>query len=61
MLEKSTAFLRESYAELKRVTWPTRKEILGSTLVVLIVVGLLMLFIGLFDFILSFLVRIFVR
>lgn len=61
MLEKSLAFIRESYAELKRVTWPTRKEILGSTLVVLIVVAVLMLFIGVFDFFLSFLVRIFVR
>jgi preprotein translocase subunit SecE len=61
MLEKSLTFLRESYAELKRVTWPTRKEIMGSTLVVLIVVGILMLFIGLFDFALSLLVRLLLR
>jgi preprotein translocase subunit SecE len=61
MLEKTMTFIRESYAELRRVTWPTRKEILGSTVVVLIVVGILMLFIGLFDFILSVLVRIIVR
>jgi preprotein translocase subunit SecE len=61
MLEKTMTFIRESYAELRRVTWPTRKEILGSTVVVLIVVGILMLFIGLFDFILSVLVRLLVR
>jgi len=61
MLEKTRTFLRESYAELKRVTWPTRKEILGSTVVVVIVVGILMLFIGVFDFILSLLVRFIVR
>lgn len=61
MLEKTMTFIRESYAELKRVTWPTRKEILGSTLVVLIVVGILMLCIGLFDFILSVIVRFLVR
>lgn len=61
MLDKTVTFLRESYAELKRVTWPTRKEILASTLVVIIVVGILMLFIGLFDFILSLLVRVLVR
>ncbi len=61
MLEKSLTFLREAYAELKRVTWPTRKEILGSTLVVLIVVAVLMTFIGLFDFFLSVLVRLLLR
>ncbi len=61
MLEKSLSFLREAYAELKRVTWPTRKEILGSTLVVLIVVAVLMTFIGLFDFFLSILVRLLLR
>jgi preprotein translocase subunit SecE len=54
-------FLREAYAELKRVTYPTRKEIGASTLVVLIVVGILMVFIGLFDFLLTFLVRLVVR
>ncbi|MCK5241580.1 preprotein translocase subunit SecE [bacterium] len=53
-------FLRESYAELKRVTWPSRKEIMGSTLVVFIVVGILMLFIALFDFLLTILVRMLV-
>jgi preprotein translocase subunit SecE len=61
MFEKSQTFLREAYGELKRVTWPTRKEILGSTLVVLIVVGILMAFIGVFDFALTFLVRLIVR
>lgn len=61
MFEKTTTFLRESYAELKRVTWPTRKEIFGSTLVVLIVVGILMLCIAAFDFVVSFLIRFVVR
>ncbi len=57
MLEKTMTFLRESVAELKRVTWPTRKEIMGSTLVVVVVVGIIMLFIALFDFVLALLVR----
>jgi preprotein translocase subunit SecE len=61
MFEKTSTFLRESYAELKRVTWPTRKEIMGSTFVVLIVVGILMVCIALFDFIVSFLIRFIVR
>lgn len=57
MLEKTMTFIRESVAELKRVTWPTRKEIMGSTLVVVVVVGIIMLFIALFDFVLALLVR----
>jgi preprotein translocase subunit SecE len=61
MFEKSGTFLREAYAELKRVTWPTRKEIGGSTVVVLVVVGILMLFIALFDSLLALLVRLLVR
>jgi len=58
--QKLRSFLRESYAELKRVTWPSRKEIMASTLVVFIVVGILMLFIALFDFLLTILVRMLV-
>jgi len=61
MFEKMTGFIREAVAELKRVTWPTRKEIGGSTLVVLIVVSILMLCIGFFDFLLSILVKLIVR
>ncbi len=57
MLEKVTAFFRDSYVELKRVTWPSRKEIFGSMLVVFIVVGIIMLFIALFDLLLSVIVR----
>ncbi len=60
MFGKATLFLRESYAELKRVTWPSRKEIMGSTLVVFIVVCILMIFIALFDFVLTILVRMLV-
>lgn len=60
MFAKMSTFFRESYAELKRVTWPSRKEIMGSTLVVFIVVCILMLFIALFDFVLTLLVRMLV-
>ncbi|MCD4814697.1 preprotein translocase subunit SecE [bacterium] len=60
VFRKLFTFIRESYAELKRVTWPSRKEVLGSTLVVFIVVGIIMLFIALFDFLLTILVRMIV-
>jgi preprotein translocase subunit SecE len=60
VFQRIITFIRESYAELRRVTWPSRKEIMGSTLVVFIVVGILMLFIALFDFLLTILVRMLV-
>ena len=38
MLEQARVFFRESYQELRKVTWPGRKEIWGSTLVVVFAV-----------------------
>ncbi len=60
MFKTLMTFLRESYAELKRVTWPSRKETLGSTTVVFIVVGIIMLFIALFDFLLTIVFKLLV-
>ena len=46
----SGQFLRESKVELKKVKWPTRKELLASTAVVIFLVILLSFFLGLIDF-----------
>ncbi|OGR98226.1 MAG: preprotein translocase subunit SecE [Elusimicrobia bacterium RIFCSPLOWO2_01_FULL_64_13] len=51
MLEAVSAFLKESYAELQKVTWLSRKEVMGSTVVIIILIGILSLFVTLFDFI----------
>ena len=42
-------FLRECKVELKKVKWPTRKELLASTAVVIVLVLLVALFLGLID------------
>lgn len=42
-------FLGEVKAELKKCTWPTRQELLGSTMVVVISVLILGIFVGLSD------------
>jgi preprotein translocase subunit SecE len=42
-------FLREVKIELKKVTWPSRKQTLGSTVVVLALVMLISLFLGVVD------------
>ncbi len=59
MFEKIQEFLREVKIELKKVTWPSRKETLASTAVVLITVIISAYFLGLVDFILSKIIRVF--
>jgi preprotein translocase subunit SecE len=44
-------YFRETIGELRKVTWPTRKEATNLTIVVLIVVTVMSLFLGVLDFI----------
>ncbi len=57
-IQKSIQFLREVKVELKKVTWPSRKQTIGSTIVVLILVLLISLFLGLVDMGLTSFVRV---
>jgi preprotein translocase subunit SecE len=50
LVQSSLQFLRESRTELKKVKWPTRKELLASTAVVIALVLVISLFLGLIDF-----------
>lgn len=47
---KAGQFLKESKNELKRVKWPTRKELLASTAVVIVLTLIVSFFLGLVDF-----------
>ncbi len=44
-------FYRETVAELRKVSWPTRSEAINLTRVVLIVILLMSTFLGLLDYI----------
>jgi preprotein translocase subunit SecE len=55
---KSIQFLREVKVELKKVTWPSKKQTMGSTLVVIILVMIISLFLGLVDVGLSGIIRV---
>lgn len=46
-------FTKEAYGELKKVSWLSRKEMLGSTLAVFVLVVLVALFVSAVDFVLS--------
>lgn len=47
---KPRQFIREVRAELKRVAWPTRQEVIAYTVVVLVTVSFFMLIISGLDF-----------
>jgi preprotein translocase subunit SecE len=50
-------FFREVRIEMGKVTWPPRKELLKATGVVIVAVVIAGVFIGVFDFIWSLIVR----
>jgi preprotein translocase subunit SecE len=56
-LEKIKKFLKEVVAELRKVTWPTKDELIGSTIVTIIVSLIVAIFIGIVDRILTLGVR----
>lgn len=56
-MEKIKKFLKEVVAEMRKVTWPTRDELVGSTIVVIVVSLIVAIFIGIVDRILSFAVK----
>ena len=55
-IDKMTTFLQEVHAETKKVTWPNRRDVLGSTLVVIVAVFVIAGFLGIVDFGLSLLI-----
>ena len=56
--EKIVRFLKEAKIELKKVTWPTPRQTLASTSVVIIVVIIVSIFLGIVDFGLSKAIRL---
>jgi preprotein translocase subunit SecE len=50
-MRKLIQFLKEARLELKKVSWPSRKELVGSTTLVIVVSVFAGLFLGIFDII----------
>ncbi|MDD5196481.1 MAG: preprotein translocase subunit SecE [Candidatus Omnitrophota bacterium] len=53
IIAKPVNFIREVKAELGKVAWSTREELMASTIVVIVVTTLLGVFIGVLDIFLS--------
>ena len=56
-LIQARMFLREVRVEMQKVTWPTRNDLIGSTVVVMAAIVALTVAITLWDFVLSWVVR----
>lgn len=56
-VERIAAYLREVWIELKRVDWPTRTELVRMSVVVLVVLVVLAIYLGIFDYIYTVLVK----
>lgn len=61
MFEKIKNFFREVKVELKKVVFPSREEVIGSTKVVVVLVIIVAIFLGLIDLVLSKLVGMVVK
>ena len=53
VMERVLDYIRESRAELKKVTWPTKQQMWYSTLVVIVVTFMVSVYLGLVDLLLT--------
>ncbi|MFQ5453872.1 MAG: preprotein translocase subunit SecE [Candidatus Zixiibacteriota bacterium] len=56
-MEKIRKFLREVMSELRKVTWPTKDELIGSTIVTVVVSLIVAIFIGIVDRVLTLVIQ----
>ena len=52
-IQKSSQFLKEFKIEMKKVTWPSRKDTVASTSVVLVITILVSMYLGLADWLIT--------
>lgn len=61
IVEKVVKYFREVYGELKRVSWPTKKELVSYTVAVVVFVVLMAVIVGLLDFVFANGIKLIVR
>jgi preprotein translocase subunit SecE len=60
-LRRAREFVREVLAEFRKVTWPSRQELINSTVVVIAVTVVVALFLGSVDIVLAKIVEAILR
>ena len=58
---KINIFLKEALAELKKVIWPTRKDLKNSTVIVISFIIIISIFIGLVDIFFTKILTLFMK
>ncbi len=57
MYDKIKKYLSETLAELRKMTWPSKDELVGSTIIVIVVSLIVAMFIGVVDRVLTLAIR----
>jgi len=58
MFQGLREFFAEAKSEFKKISWPTRDEIKGSTAVVCVTIGFFMLILGFYDSVLIWVMKL---
>ena len=61
IFNKINNFIKEAVAELKKVIWPTKKDLKNSTIVVISTIIIASIFIGLVDIIFTRVLTLFMK
>ncbi len=60
-LPKDRALFKDSWGELKKVTWPTRKEWIAYSIAVLVFILVLTIVVGAFDYLMSLILQLIIK
>ncbi|HEY4504675.1 MAG TPA: preprotein translocase subunit SecE [Candidatus Paceibacterota bacterium] len=60
-MAKITQFVKETHGELKHVSWPTRKQTINATALVIGLSVAVALLLGLFDWLFSLLLKVLIN
>ena len=58
MIERIRLYLSETKTELKKVTWPSRQDLIDSTKVVIVATLIMTVFVGIVDQVLSRIIKL---
>lgn len=61
MLQQLRQFYTEARSEFKKISWPTLDEIKGSTSVVCVTIGFVMILLAVYDLIISHLMELIIK
>jgi preprotein translocase subunit SecE len=61
MFGKAKAFIKDVKVEFLKVSWPSRDELIGSTMVVAVVSAIVAAFIGVVDHLLAVMISFIIR